>query len=505
MAKAKVYSIQPRFKKGDLVGGWSLIDGVMKIGAKSNIPVYGSDLRDSYLSMLWADEPMLSGAMSTWIEKVQSVDWKVTGGKVNAKHYAQVLADSEGGRGWSEHAGLLALDFLTCDKGSMEELGRSSPRSRVGRVMGINHIDAARMIRTGRPKQTWRYYPVNAKVTDLWNDNIIQIKPMPVGRDRFRGYGYSAMSRLLDAKMLMLGYLTYFRQEIGDLPPELIMIINGLPQSKVKEAIANYQVGREQQGLDIYSKLMWLGSNNPARDVSVEIKSLTTPNKSFNYQTMVEWWAKTIALSLGIDVGEIWLLQTGESKTVQTVQAMKSRGKGVARYLQEIERRYNLDVMPFGVKFVFDNMDQDDQDKARAEIIAASVESLAKMTDMGVTRQELVFELDEIRQLAADWDVIPPEMVEEDLPTTYTTVLKGMASEVGNVAQGYWTYGSDLIETYHPPLLKGREANTAMQVYHWFESAYKEMGPVEPSGNGAYLPPGVEYAIPYEVQEDAGL
>jgi hypothetical protein len=185
---------------------------------------------------------------------------------------------------------------------------------------------------------------------------------------------------------------------------------------------------------------------------------------------MSEWWAKTIALNLGIDVGEIWLLQQGESKTVQTVQAIKSRGKGVARYLQEIERRYNLDVMPFGVKFEFDNLDADEQDKLRADIIASNVDTLTKLTDMGVQRQELVFELDEVRQLASEWGVVPPDMVTEDLPTVYSTILKGMADAIGSVAMGSWTYRSDLTEYYKPPLLKGREANTAMDVYRWFEN-----------------------------------
>jgi hypothetical protein len=453
--------------------------------------------------MLWADEPMLAGALSTWIEKVQSVDWKVTGGKLTAKHFANVLADADGGRGWSEHVGLLALDFLVCDKGSVEELGRSSPRSVVGRVMGVNHLDAARLIRVMAPKMSWKYYPQNGAVTELKDDNLIQIKPMPIGRDRFRGYGYSAMSRLLDAKMLMLGYLTYFRQEIGDIPPELIMIINGLPQSKVTEALANYRASREASDMSIYSKIMWLGSNNPARDISINIQSLTTPNKSFNYQTMSEWWAKTIALNLGIDVGEIWLLQQGESKTVQTVQAIKSRGKGVARYLQEIERRYNLDVMPFGVKFEFDNLDADEQDKLRADIIASNVDTLTKLTDMGVQRQELVFELDEVRQLASEWGVVPPDMVTEDLPTVYSTILKGMADAIGSVAMGSWTYRSDLTEYYKPPLLKGREANTAMDVYRWFETAHKQLK----AESQIMMPPGVEYGrpVPHVAVEDARL
>lgn len=159
---AKIYTVQPRFKVGDPAGGWSVVDGIFRMGLGSDgytIPPYGTEVRDLYLSEAWRDEPMTAGAFSTWIEKAQTSEWKITGGRNNVRHYAGVLADADGGRGWTHHQGMVAGDYLWCDKGGFEELGRSSPKATVGRVLGIQHVDSTRLVKTGKLGAYWRYYP----------------------------------------------------------------------------------------------------------------------------------------------------------------------------------------------------------------------------------------------------------------------------------------------------------------------------------------------------------
>ncbi|MHA2065737.1 MAG: hypothetical protein ACXABY_15275, partial [Candidatus Thorarchaeota archaeon] len=287
MAKPKIYSVQPRFKTGHRPGGWSLVDGIFRvgIGADWQLPPYGTEVRDIYLAESWKNEPMIAGAFSTWVEKAQTTNWKVSGGRNNARLYANLFADADGS--WGLHQGWCAGDELYTDKGSMEELGRVTARSTTGRVMGLSHLDSTRMVRLGKPGQTWRYYPELGKPVNIPDENIIQIMSQPQGRDRFRGYGYCAMSRLYDAKQLMLGYLTYFRQEIGDIPPELAVIINGLPASAVEDSLTKYKFDREGKGNSIYPKIWWLGNDDPSSQVSMSIHSLTVPNKSFSYSTMI--------------------------------------------------------------------------------------------------------------------------------------------------------------------------------------------------------------------------
>lgn len=500
---AKIFSVQPRFKIGDYPSaGWAIVDGIFRLG--DAVPSYGTEFRDAYLATAWFGEPMIAGVFSTWIEKAQTVNWKVTGGRNSANYYAKVFHDADNGAGWTYHEGLCGLDYLTTDKGSMEELGRENLDAEViaqlqkvyaqlrtdqqgnvdqatmerlitqttsGRVAGIQHLDSTRMVRIGLPGIRWRYYPDMREPVAIPDYNMIQVVPMPSARDRYSGFGHCALSRLLDAKQLMLGYLNYHRQEIGNLPPELIAIINGLPETAVRDSLTRYKEEKKAKNLDEYGKIWWLGSDDPSTPVSVTTVGLTVPNKSFRYEIMVEWWAKLLALNTGEDVGEYWLLQSGESKTVQSIQAMKSEGKGVARYLQEKERRYNTDILPYGCLFEYDNP-YDEADRTRADIMAANLGALKNLATIGVDRQDPTFTTEEIRQLAVQWDIIPVDMSSEEAPAVFGAVLKSLYDE------DIWMVDRSLNSKQLKPLLRGKEATQAEFVYKTLKEIYTANGHV---------------------------
>lgn len=496
MTDTKVFTVQPRFKYGDTSPGWGMIDGIFKIG--EGVPPYGSQFRDMYLAYSWFNEPIMAGVFSTWIEKAQTITWKITGGRNLANFYARILHEADDGRGWTWHEGAGALDYLTTDKGSMEELGRktltpqlihqlqdyyqkvaSNPNGRdlvdlqnlinkavLGQVASVQHLDSTRLMDTGLPGMRWRYYPDNGYPISIPDQNIIQVMSLPSGRDRHPGSGYSALSRILDGKNLMLGYLNYLRQEVGDLPPELIAIINGLSSTDFTDILNKYKVDKQAREIDEYGKILWMGSDDPSNPVTLDIKSLVTASKSFSYKDMSEWWVKTCAENVGEDVGEFWLLQRGESKTVQTVQAMKSKGKGVAKYLQEKERLYNMKVMPFGEKFEYDNQD-DDQDKLAADILATKIGNLTSISALGVDRQDPIYSKEEIQNLAKIWGIIPPEMSGESVPV----VLGAMVKEISTPDQ--WVVTQHLEEYPVKPLLKSdKDLRAAAYLYHTFKEQY---------------------------------
>lgn len=494
MAEEKVFSVQPRFKFGDYPTGWALVDGIFRTG--DSIPPYGTEFRDGYLSQAWVNEPMMAGVFSTWIEKAQTVEWKITGGKIQANHYAKLLHDADNGKGWTWHEGVQALDYLTTDKGSMEELGRESldegvvkrltqynPESQTtnfaelhamlpavtsGRVAGLQHLDSTRLIKVGLPGMRWRYFPEYAEPIFIPDDNMIQIQSMPSSQDRFSGYGHCALSRILDAKQLMLGYLTYYRQEIGDLPPEMMAIINGMSETAFMTALNKYKQDKKARNLDEYGKIFWLGSDDPMTPVDVKTISLTTPNKSFNYQTMIEWWAKLLALNTGEAVGEYWLIQhSGATKAVESIQSLKARGKGVAKYLQEKERKYNMKIMPMGVRFEYDNKD-DEQDKQREDILAAKIGNLKNIASIGVDRQEPLFTIEEVKELAKHWEILPAEMTDEEMPTVMGAMLKDLYSQEERVT----VHQNGRVELVKPVLKSDRDKEAAKFVYKSLEHTY---------------------------------
>lgn len=498
MAEEKLVSVQPRFKIGDYPSGWALVDGIFRMG--DTLPPYGTEFRDHVLSQAWVNEPMTSGVFSTWVEKAQTVEWKITGGKIQANYFAKLLHDADDGAGWTAHEGMTAIDYLTTDKGSVEELGRSSAvdsntlsqlqtyynsfqgrnyqeadmkrlqrlieSATEGRVEGLYHMDSTRMIKIGLPNMRWRYFPEYLNPVSIPDANMIQVQSMPTGRDRYRGFGYCALSRLIGAKNLMVGYLNYYRQEIGDLPPELVVIINGLSNTKFHDALTKYKSDKANAELDEYGKIFWLGSDDPMTPVDFKTVSLTNPNKSFNYQTMVEWWAKLLALNTGESVGEYWLIQhAGATKAVESIQALKSRGKGVAKYLQEKERLYNMRIMPLGVRFEYDNRD-DEQDRMREDIMAVKINNLKNLASIGVDRQEPVFSIEQLTELAKQWDILPPEMTDDEVPTVMGAMLKELTEERVIV----WSNGA----TYtRQPLLKShKELDAANYMFNIISDTY---------------------------------
>ncbi len=487
MAKAKVYSIQPRFRSVDdsqTHGSWAMIRDIMQMGG-GNLPSYGMIERDAYLSYSWQDEPMTAGAFSTWVEKLQTVQWTVRGGKINAISFAKMLAAAN----WPVMIGELGLDYLICDKGCMMELGRAGQGSSNGRVLGIQQIDPTRMVYTGNVGKRWRYYPSipvkgtsRSGVVDLPDANLISIRSLPLGRDRFRGLGFSPLSRLLDAKRLMVGYLTYYRQEIGDLPPELVVIINGLAATEVEDSHAKYMLDRESKGLSTYPKTWWLGSDDPSAPVTLTQHSFTSPNKAFRYEQMVEWWIKTLALNTGEDVGEYWLIQhSGATKASQSVQAAKSRGKGTARFMADLEGRMNNEVMPFGTFFAFDNPD-DEQDQIRADILSVNVNSVKTMAETMIggaagTGGDPVYAKEELRQLAVDMGIMPEDFGAEQVPHVVGSVLKSISDNEDN-----WIVGPSGRASRVVPLLHGKDARDAMTIYQTFKDMF---GGRSGQGNGS--------------------
>lgn len=457
---AKIISVQPRFKYGDQPSGWSMVEGIFNLG--KDIPPYGSNFRDAYLAWEWMNEPMTAGVFSTWAEKVQTVNWKITGGRNLANQYARIFQNADGGEGWGYHEGCCAISYLSADKGSFEELGRNNLNEQTlnelrrydpmwntkleeyesldqtlnqvtsGKVVGLQSIDPTRMIKIGLPGMRWRYYPYQGKPVSIPDGNVVQIQSLPSNLDSYRGYGLSPLSRIINAKNLMLGYLNYYRQEIGDLPPELIVIVNGMAQTDFNDTLQKYKLDKQASNLDEYGKIMWLGSDDPMNEVSVNVVSLINNLKSFNYQIMVEWWMKVLALNVGEDVGEFWLLQRGESKTVQSIQALKAKAKGAARYLKEKERRYNTHVLPYGIRFEYDNQD-DDADKMAQEILSSKIGNLMNMASIGLDRQQPAYSIEQIQELAKQWEILPPEITGEEVPAMLGAMVKEISEDVWQI------------------------------------------------------------------------
>nr|NIR18148.1 hypothetical protein [Desulfobacterales bacterium] len=386
MPKQKVFSVQPRFKMGDPVGGWAWFSSFAN-WATTELPQYGSARRDIYTSCVWQQEPILAGIIGSFADKIAAMPYKVTGPRNLTIRTANTLHNAEKGQGFPYYISMGAIDWLSCDKGFFTEKGRGRPRSIKGPVLGIQQLDATRMVymtpEDGGPNQ-WVYFPQREDPIFFPEQNILQMIPSPTGRDRYRRNGLCAVSRLHDMAKLMVGYLTYHRERIGDLPPEIIAILNNMDWTKFESAYKRYKTQREQKENHVWPGVFWLGGSDPANPIDLSLHHMKTLPESFSMMEWAELWVKTISVNVGQDVGEYWLIQhSGATKAMASIQDVKGKGKGPGRFVHEHELRMNQ-VVASVCHFEYDRRD-DEQDAARAEILAKNVNTLATLSTIGAS------------------------------------------------------------------------------------------------------------------------
>ena len=87
-----------------------------------------------------------------------------------------------------------------------------------------------------------------------------------------------------------------------------------------------------------------------------------------------ETYVYTLALAFGVDAREFWTAtQTGATKADASIQNMKSRGKGLADLITTLEDAINQHLMPEGVAFEFDFVDDEhDHEVAKSNQVKVS-------------------------------------------------------------------------------------------------------------------------------------
>lgn len=483
----EVVSIQPRFVVGDQSIGWAGVEQIFRMG--ENAPPLGSLNRDMYLAHAWLNEPLTANVFGKWIEKAVTIDWKITGGRNQARYYSQMLQSAEGNEGWTAFFAKGALDYLTTDKGTLEEIGRQVDESdwerwrqftpeysadvgptakywqfltdlTQGRPAGLQHLDSTRMVKVGLPEAMWAYYPTFGPSTVMPDFNVIQLRNLPSPQDRLSGFGHSPLSRVLDAKNFMVGLLTYHREQIGNLPPQLMVIINGMSQTAVSDALSRYRMQREQNDMSIYSGSIFLGGKDPLNPVNATIQRINESTAPVDWAVFQEWWVKVLAAAVGEAVGEFWLVQNpGNTGHLQSAQSMKSEGSGVGKFIREYERLINNRVLPFGVKFEFDNAN-DEADKRRADILASNIQNLKTLSEIGGDNP--IFATEELKELALAWEIIPDTWVDEEVPDVVGTAIK----ELGNLGDDVYRISSNGDEVKVESLLKSDKDKRAAEIVY---------------------------------------
>lgn len=338
----------------------------------SSAPKYGDARRDAFLSSWWKDEPIISGALNTIIKRMKSTGYTIEGGRNNAMRWARKLQHANDGRGWQDFIERWVLDYETTDLGAFIELGLDT-EDRPSEIFNIDSLKCNPWHEAGYP---FVYMQPSGKTVKLAAEQVIHHSDMTSPREEHRGRGYCAISRLMRAGEAISAIYDYEMQKLGKLPPQAVVAIQGLTKQQFIDDWEEYKANRDKSGLDIYPGLFWIGGDDPNLPIKIEITDIARVPDGFDRNAFLETWVKTCALNLGVDVGELWLIQhVGATKASQSVQHQKALGKGTGEIHAMLEMDFNVRILPADVMFAFDFQD-DEQDRQRAEILQIKINNL---------------------------------------------------------------------------------------------------------------------------------
>src|SRR3990167_4032036 len=306
------------------------------------------------------------------VKRMRSTGYVIEGGKSNAIKWARILQDADGGNGWANFIAKWVQDYITTDLGAIIEIGSRSQ----DRPAAIYNMDSLRCYPWRDYKYPLVYTDSEGKLKKLPRESIIHISDMTSPREQHYNKGFCAVSRLLKAGETILAIYEYELQKLGKLPPLAIGKINGMTHEQFTESWEKYKIQRQQEGIDVFSGIFWIGGDDPSVPVDVTLEDISKLPDQFDRTGMMESWVKNIALNLGVDVGELWLItHVGATKASQSVQHQKALGKGTGEIHSMLEMALNTRVLPADVVFQFDFQD-DAQDMQAAEILTTKINNL---------------------------------------------------------------------------------------------------------------------------------
>jgi len=392
----------------------------------SSVPPWGSPGRVALLREHARTEPILSGAVSSMLAKLATLQTEVVGGRNRVARWRDVLAYAEDGQGWGYFLKRWAGDYFITDIGGVVELAREG---RDGPVGALYNFDSATLDLTGDAEHPVNYTPKvtgrgKKAVVPLRRGDYARIVDTPSTDELKFGLGFSAVSRALRVSNTLLALYRYEDEKLSDMPLPGLVTITGMTMDEVKEAMELYKAKNESREKLTFRDVLWLASSGSAfSPIEAKITSFAGLPEAFNRTEVITLYVYTLALDFGVDVREFWpASQTGATKAEAEIQDEKARGKGFGQAVQEIERTLNFYVLPDGIEFKFIRP-SNDEDLLRAQINQVEVTTVRSLWEPAGTGAGVITTAEARRWLlergtVPEWltPALPPELTVQTPP-----------------------------------------------------------------------------------------
>lgn len=392
-----------------------------------DLPAWGAPLRTAKLREYVHNEPILSGAFSSMVQKACSLDWQVIGGRNRIKRFQELLAEAEDGKGWQNTLSPLVQDYWGTDLGGAWELAR---RTKNGPVEGVYNLDAECLTLTGSVSYPIRYTP-KLNSGKLSKKDAVKLRPgdfarivdLPSADEAKYTLGFCAVSRAIRASKVLLALYNYEEEKLTDMPMPGVVTVTGLTMGEVADAFALYQAHRDSKQQAIFKGLLWLAAQtSPGMSIDAKLVSFAGLPENFDKDQTFSLYIYTLALAWGVDAREFWpATQSGATKGEAEVQAQKAKGKGFGQMLSAVERTINWSILPSGIEFAFDRRNDDD-DLAREIWRGQVISNVRKLWEPPAGKGAVagMIDTEEARRMLVELQALPDWLAPSDNLTLHS-------------------------------------------------------------------------------------
>lgn len=389
------------------------VNGALRFGSVSRtapLAAPGSREREWQLRQ-YAHNPyntVFRGAAAGLVKRTQSTPWEIVA--KDADRWQALLMQADFGS-WDRFIAKIVNDYLRHDSGAWIELiAPGDPRyAPTGAVVGIAALDSLRVFPTSNPTYPAIYYDIYGKMHLMHRTRIVQLVDNESSEESMAGYGECALSRAIAPvrrEILMNKYVETF---LDDKPSPGIMTVSNIGKAEFDAA---YQRMLNQKGLDAggdWGNTIILYGLQAEVKPQIDVYSNTKPPEGFDFDSYKNELVREIALSMGLDIQDIWELSGGNigSGTQSAILAQKSRGKAFGNLLKRLERVINQ-ALPESAEFRWQYQDpqEDMEDAQKAQMWGSFVQlqvSSGLMTEQE-GRQLLANQVPSIKDVLIDQD-----------------------------------------------------------------------------------------------------
>jgi hypothetical protein len=312
------------------------------------------------LRNFWITEPFLASTVYAVAGRYTGLKWTIDGPDDIADQVTTMLNGVEHGKGWSRWLFPYVIDMLTTDNGGWAEIVRAEDDP-LSPVITLSHLDSARCVRTGRWDEPIIYIDIRGIHHRMKWYQCMELTEMPSPNEDARGLQYCALTRTLRAAQIARDYGIYTHEKVSGRFNKQIHLVSGIQSKVISAALKQHSEAANEQNLARYIQPAVIASLDPNAKVTATTLNLAGLPDGFDQRESMVWYITNLALGFGGDYQDLAPLQSrggmGSAQGAEILQ-LKSRGKGVALFMSNMEQNMNYHgIMPKLVKFNYDEAD----------------------------------------------------------------------------------------------------------------------------------------------------